>query len=49
MTRENVVTRAKKLSKWFELDIVIKIFGVVIFQWHYPPEENPNEAAEIND
>lgn len=52
MTKEKeMVLRAKKLSKWFEIDLTIKIFGVVVFQWHYPPQENdvPFENSEGSD
>jgi hypothetical protein len=35
-----ITKSAKKFADWFELDITIKIFGVVIFSWHYPPQKN---------
>ena len=31
------VQRVSKLAKWFEIDLSIKLFGVEIVAWHFPP------------
>lgn len=31
------VEEAKGLAKFFAVDIVIKVFGVVIWEYHFPP------------
>ena len=36
-SKESKVYAARKLSQFFELDISIKILGVEIFSWHFPP------------
>lgn len=42
--------RAIKLSKFFEFDLTVKIFGVTIFHWHYPPvSSNDREFVDIAD
>lgn len=28
-----------KLSKWFEIDLTIKVFGQVIWHYKWPPQE----------
>lgn len=38
-SKESKVYAFKKLSKWLEMDITIKIFGVTVFTWHFPPSE----------
>ena len=38
-SKQSKVYAAKRLSRFFELDIVIKILGVVIFSRHFPPVE----------
>lgn len=35
---ESNVKSARGLSKWLELDFSLKIFGVEILHWHYPPQ-----------
>lgn len=32
------VEEAKGLAKFFAVDIVIKVFGVVIWEYHFPPQ-----------
>lgn len=44
-SKESKIFALRKLSKWFEMDISIKIFGVEIFHWHFPPIETPSETA----
>lgn len=34
---ESSVKSARGLSKWLELDFSLKIFGVELIHWHYPP------------
>ena len=31
---------AKKLSKWFKIEVTISIFGHVLIHWVYPPQTN---------
>lgn len=37
--KQRLVDDAKGLAKWFAVDIVIKIFGVTIWEFHFPPKE----------
>lgn len=38
-TQKNELTaQAKGLAKWFSVDISIKIFGVEILSYHFPPK-----------
>lgn len=42
---ESRVKKVRGLAKWFEIDLEIKIFGVSIVKWHFPPistGENPS-------
>lgn len=34
------VNTARGLAKWLSIDITISIFGVVVFQWHFPPQDS---------
>lgn len=34
------VYAAKKLAGFFEIDLTIKIFGHVIYEWHFPPKKS---------
>lgn len=34
---------ASRLAKWFSIDLTIKIFGVTILEWHYPPLASSDE------
>lgn len=36
------IEAGKSLARFFEMDISIKIFGVEIFHWHFPPESCKN-------
>lgn len=45
-TKESRLFAAKRLSRWFEIDVTIKMFGKIIFQWHYPPLQSDED---IND
>lgn len=31
---------AKGLAKWFAIDLTIKLFGVVIYEYHFPPKKS---------
>ena len=31
---------AKSLSKYFAIDLVIKVFGVTICEYHFPPKSD---------
>ena len=33
-----MLSNARGLSKFFAVDIVIKIFGVTIWEYHFPPK-----------
>lgn len=37
--KQCLVDDAKGLAKWFAVDIVIKIFGVTIWEYHFPPKK----------
>ena len=49
MTKENVIGKAKRLSRWFEIDLTISIFGVQILHWHYPPQENEPNVEQLKE
>lgn len=36
--KSQFVNEAKGLAKFFECDICIKLFGVVVWEWHFPPK-----------
>lgn len=40
LEKQNLISDARGLAKWFSVDITIKIFGQTIFSWHYPPEKS---------
>lgn len=35
--KELLVNKLRSLKNWFELDVQIKIFGITVLRWHYPP------------
>ena len=43
VTKSSKLFAAKRLSKWFEIDVTIKMFGVTVFSWHFPPQKVPSE------
>lgn len=48
VSKKLATNRALKLSRFFELDLTIKIFGVTILHWHYPPlRSNDHEYVEV--
>lgn len=36
------IRQVKGLAKYFEVDITIKLFGVVIYEFHFPPKLKTN-------
>lgn len=38
-TAESKTFAAKRLAKWFSVDVTIKIFGHIIWEYHFPPQE----------
>ena len=45
-SKASKIFAVRKLLRWFEIDLTIKILGVQVFHWHYPPLENdPNEQV----
>lgn len=37
-SQTNLVNNAKGLAKWFSVSVTIKIFGVTIWEYHFPPK-----------
>ena len=42
-SKASKIFAVRKLLRWFEIDLTIKILGVQVFHWHYPPEEHDPE------
>lgn len=40
---------AKKLQQWLEIDFTIKIFGITIVKFHFPPQDEQSEIKEMLD
>ena len=40
---------AKKLQRWLEIDFSIKIFGITIVKFHFPPQDEQSEIKEMLD
>ena len=38
--KETFKKEAKRLSKWFQIDVTISILGHVLIHWVYPPQNN---------
>lgn len=38
--KQEIVAESKHLSKWFEIDLTIKIFGHTIYTFHFPPQKD---------
>lgn len=38
--RQALPSLVANLANWFEIDFEIKLFGVTVFQFHFPPKEN---------
>lgn len=39
-SKNQIVNDAKGLAKWFSLDVTIKVLGVTIWEFHFPPKVN---------
>lgn len=37
--KHQITTDAKRLSKWFKIEVSISIFGQQILHWVYPPQK----------
>lgn len=44
--KKEMVCRSKRFAKWFEVDVVIRLFGHVIFEYHFPPSEATEAPTE---
>ena len=40
---------AQKLQQWLEIDFCIKIFGITIVKFHFPPQDEQSEIKEMLD
>ena len=40
---------ARKLQQWLEIDFSIKIFGITIVKFHFPPQDEQSEIKEMLD
>ena len=40
---------AQKLQQWLEIDFTIKIFGITIIKFHFPPQDEQSEIKEMLD
>ena len=40
---------ARKLKQWLEIDFSIKIFGITIVKFHFPPQDEQSEIKEMLD
>ena len=40
---------ARKLQQWLEIDFSIKIFGITIIKFHFPPQDEQSEIKEMLD
>lgn len=38
LSEQSKIYAAEKLAPLFEIDVIIKLFGRVIFSWHFPPK-----------
>lgn len=40
LEKSKLVDNARGFAKWFSVDVVIKMFGHVIWEYHFPPKTN---------
>lgn len=40
---------AQKLQQWLEIDFSVKIFGITIIKFHFPPQDEQSEIKEMLD
>lgn len=38
-SEDSKIYAGKKLAPFFEVDLTLKMFGQVIFIWHFPPKK----------
>lgn len=38
--QQEMTVNAKRLAKWFKIEVTISIFGKVIIHWVYPPQND---------
>lgn len=38
--QDEQIKTAKGLAKWFAVDITIRLFGVIIWEYHFPPQKS---------
>lgn len=43
MSEKEQIQRAKGLACFFAIDLVIKIFGVTIWEYHFPPKSSNHD------
>lgn len=43
--RQALPSLVANLANWFEIDFSIKLFGVTVFQFHFPPKENEDSPT----
>lgn len=51
-TRNQKISLAKRLFRYFEIDITIKMFGVIVWRWRFPPksdDDGSNDVANNNN
>lgn len=39
---------AKRLAPFFEIEVSLRIFGVEIFHWKFPPEKKSDLVSDAN-
>lgn len=39
-SQTEMAASAEALAPFFSVDVTLKIFGRVIWEWHYPPTKN---------
>lgn len=37
--KNEILEKSKELSQWFSIDFSIKVFGVEILSFHFPPKK----------
>ena len=40
LSENSKIYASEKLASLFEVDVTLKIFGHVIWKWHFPPKSN---------
>lgn len=47
--QESIVAKGLAVKEFIEVDFTIKIFGVTILQWHFPPLSKRKSVEEDQD